>query len=376
MKIVHAIDSMEMGGAEILVGLLCRWQLREGHRPEVHCLFKGGVLAAELEKDGIPVRIYDPGVGKLGKVRLIWSLYQTFSKERPDVVHCHNISPTILAGPPARAAGTRAIISTRHGLAIPYGTPSAYKGIPDAAGAFFRFRLAAAFCSRVVAVCDVAHHNLEAGPGAFLYKVSTIRNGALPMPVSTNPDPSICKRGFTLVSVARLNWKKNHACLLRAVALAKDQAPDLSLWVVGDGAEAAALQRLARELGIEDRVRFTGERNDVGDWLGRADLFVLPSLTEGMPISLIEAMAAGLPFVVTNVGAMPEVAELSGGAGMVVDSDRPEALAAAIVRCASRRSDLAELGRRARQCYERYFTPDLMVSGYSGLYEQCLRGES
>jgi glycosyltransferase involved in cell wall biosynthesis len=193
------------------------------------------------------------------------------------------------------------------------------------------------------------------------------------MTVSDVPDPAIRKSGFTLINVARLNWKKNQACLLRAVALASREIPDLCLWLVGDGAEAGALRQLAGELGIADRVHFAGERKDVGDWLAQADLFVLSSLTEGLPISLLEAMAAGLPFVVTNVGAMPEVAELSG-AGTVVEANRPEPLAAAIVQSARNRSQLSEMAARARRSYEQHFTPDRMVAAYSTLYEECRRG--
>jgi glycosyltransferase involved in cell wall biosynthesis len=372
MKIIHAVDSMEVGGAEILVALLCRFQLRQGHSPAVHCLFKAGPLAEELKREGIPVEVYDPGAGSIGKLRLMRSLYRRFAAERPDVVHCHNMSPSILAAAPARWVGVRAIISTRHGLAIPWGTRSDVKGIADLPAPFFKFRLAATCIDRVVAVCEVAHRNLQSGPGAFLYKVTTVRNGALPMPLSASPDPAIRKSGFTLINVARLNWKKNQAGLLRAVALASRDVPDLCLWLVGDGAEAASLRALADELGIADRIRFIGERKDVGDWLAKADLFVLSSLTEGLPISLLEAMAAGLPFIVTNVGAMPEVAELSR-AGEVVEANRPEALAAAIVKLAKDRDNLAELGRRARDSYERHFTPDRMVDAYGQLYEECLR---
>jgi len=304
---------------------------------------------------------------------LMRGLYQNFSAWRPDVVHCHNMSPSILAAPMARWAGVPAIISTRHGLAIPWGTPSEVKGIPDVAPAFFKFRLAATCMDRVVAVCDEAHRNLEKGPGAFFYKVTTIRNGALPMPRSAAPDPAIRKRGFTLINVARLNWKKNQAGLLRAIALAAQEVPDLQLWLIGDGAEANALRELARELAITDRVLFAGERQDVGDWLACADLFVLSSLTEGLPVSLIEALAAGLPFVVTNVGAMPEVAELSG-AGTVVEANRPEALAAAIVACDRNRQQVAERRERARKAYEEHFTPERMVNAYTELYQECLRG--
>lgn len=372
MKIIHAVDSMEMGGAEILVALLCRSQQREGHAVSVYCLFRGGILADELQRERVSIRVFDPGAGGPGKLRLMRDLRRAFAGDRPDVVHCHNMSPSILAAPPARWAGVPAIVSTRHGLAIPWGTPSEVKGIPDNAAAFFRYRLAATCIDRVVAVCTVAHHNLESGVGASLLKVVTIRNGALPMPTSSLPDPAIRKQGFTLINVARLNWKKNHASLLQALALAGREVPDLYLWLVGDGAEAGKLRDLARQLGIEDRVHFTGERKDVGDWLAQADLFVLSSLTEGLPVSLIEALAAGLPFVSTGVGAVPEVAELSG-AGTVVEANRPEALAAAIVQAARNRDQLPEIRRRARQSYEQHFMPDRMVDAYSELYKECLR---
>jgi len=371
MKIIHVVDSMEMGGAEMLVARFCRWQRSEGHTPAVHCLMGGGSLARQLEQEGIRVRVHGLTASGFGKVRLMRDLYREFARERPDVVHCHNVSPTILAAPTARWAGVRAIFSTRHGMANRYGITAKLAGLPARLGALIRFRLAARYCNYVVAVCDVARRNLEAGLGASFYKVVTIRNAAQTMAPSAAPDPSVRKAGFTLISVARLNWKKNQACLLRAVALARKHVPDLHLWLVGDGPEAGSLRELARQLEIEPYVRFAGERSDVGDWLAQADLFVLSSLTEGLPISLLEAMATGLPFVVTNVGGMPEVAELSG-AGTVVQPSSPEELADAIVRYAARRTELSELGRRARACYEQHFTLERMMKAYSHLYQQCL----
>lgn len=372
MRIVHVVDSMEMGGAEILVALLCRWQRSEGHNPSVCCLIGGGALANQLEQEGIRVCVHRPTSGRLGRMRMMRSLYKEFALEHPDVVHCHNMSPTILASLPARWAGVRAVFSTRHGMANRYSITPKSGGSTARVGGLLRFCLAATYCSRVVAVCDAARRNLETGLGSSLYKVVTIRNGVLPMSPSLSPDPSIRKVGFTLISVARLNWKKNQACLLRAVALARKQVQDLHLWLVGGGPETESLQDLARQLKIESCVRFAGERGDIGDWLAQADLFVLSSLTEGLPLSLLEAMAASLPFVVTNVGGMPEVAELSG-AGTVVESNSVEALSEAIVRHASHREELPELGRRARLCYEQHFTLEQMVNSYSGLYQECLR---
>src|ERR1035437_4896050 len=155
MKIVHVVDSMEVGGAEMLVALLCRSQRAEGNDLSVHCLFAAGPLAEQLEQEGIPVRVHRLGSGLVGQLRVMRSLYRSFAQERPDVVHCHNILPTIMAGPAARIAGVGGGVGTATGLG-PYHKPGPeIEGITDSAGAFYRFRLAATFCSRVIAVCDV-----------------------------------------------------------------------------------------------------------------------------------------------------------------------------------------------------------------------------
>lgn len=372
MKIIHIVDSMEMGGAEMLVTQLCRWQRRDGHAPMVHCLMEGGVLADQLEQEGIPVYVCAPFSDFSGKFRLMRDLWMEFKRQRPDVVHCHNTFATVMAAPSARWVGVGAVVTTRHGLVSPPGAFMKQNGLPGKLGNAIRFCLAAAYCDRVVAVCKKGQENLEAAPGAFLYKVSTIQNGTDPAPVGLSPDPLIGKEGFTLINVARLDWKKNHACLLRAVAQARRKVPDLYLWLLGDGPERENLQRLACKLNIQSCVQFAGQRRDVGDWLAQADLFVLSSFTEGLPVSLMEAMASGLPFIVTDVGDMPEIAR-SSGAGTVVESDHPEELAEAIVQAASQREELVETGRRARKYYEEHFTPSQMVASYTRLYQDCIR---
>lgn len=231
---------------------------------------------------------------------------------------------------------------------------------------------AALFCSRVVAVCEIARRNMYQNAGAFARRVVTIRNGAYPAASgdrTTMPDD-----GFKLVTVGRLAPAKNYPALLRSVAAALPHVPDLRLWIVGDGQEAASLKSLVAELGIDQSVHFFGEQPAVGDWLSRADLFVLSSASEGLPISILEAMAAGLPAIVTDVGGMPEVLSLSG-AGKVVPSGKVDSLAQAITEFASRRRDLKELGHQARSCYLRHFLPERMAEEYLNLYRSCLSGE-
>lgn len=356
MVIAHVIDSLEVGGAEMVVAALCRSHAAAGHRVEVHCLTAAGPLAPELEQDGVPVHVHACG----GALRLASRLFRGFRRSRPDIVHCHNKAATIRAAAAARLTGARAIVSTRHGIG-----PSP-----------FRFRtelafwiIAAIFCQRVVAVCDAARRNMAANVRLLAHKVVTIRNGAYPPRLSPELVPAT--DGFTLVSVGRLVPAKNLETLLRAVAIARAAVPDLRLWIVGSGPERVPLQRLCAELGLQSVVQFWGERRNVGNWLRAADLFVLSSATEGLPIAMLEAMAAGLPSIVTAVGALPELAALSG-AGSIVPARDVDSFARTIIELANRRCELAALGQRASRSYHEHFTPERMAGEYLSLYRACL----
>jgi glycosyltransferase involved in cell wall biosynthesis len=358
MVIAHVIDSLEVGGAETVVTALCRSHAAAGHRVEVHCLTTAGPLAAELDQEGVPVYVHASGCTR----KAFWKLWRAFRRSRPDVVHCHNKTATIRAAVAARAAGARAIISTRHGMGpLPFRLRTELKF----------WITAAVFCDRVVAVCDAARRNMAAGARPVAHKVVTIRNGAHPPRVGW--EEMAPRPGFTLVSVGRLVRAKNFDTLLRAVAVAREAVPDLGLWIVGAGDEALALRQLCAELGLASAVRFFGERRNVGNWLRSADVFVLSSTSEGLPISMLEAMAAGLPAIVTEVGALPELVALSG-AGKTVPVRNVNCLARAIVEFAHRRHELAALGERASRCYRAHFTPERMAGDYLALYRACLRG--
>ncbi len=357
MTIAHVIDSLEVGGAEMVVATLCRSHAAAGHRVEVHCLMTAGRLAAELEQEGVPVYVHASG----SALRSIGKLLRAFRRSRPDVVHCHNKTATIRAAAAARLTGARAIVSTRHGLA-----PAPYRLRRE-----LKFWITAAIlCDRVVAVCDTARRNMTTGARPVAHKVVTIRNGADPARIAG--EPMAARPGFTLISVGRLVRAKNFETLLRAVAVARAAVPDLALWILGRGDEGPALARLSAQLDLASVVQFCGERGDVGNWLRAANVFVLSSTSEGLPISLLEAMAAGLPAIVTEVGGLPELIALSG-AGKTVPARSVHDLARAIVEFANRRQELAALGERASRCYQVYFTPDRMAREYLSLYRACGR---
>jgi glycosyltransferase involved in cell wall biosynthesis len=233
-----------------------------------------------------------------------------------------------------------------------------------------QFSLAARFCNFVVAVCKTAERNLAGAPLAARRKIVTVLNGAVAQPLDGTGGPEERQPGFTLVTVGRLVPEKDHECLLRAVALARPSVPDLRVWIVGGGVLANYLETLRDELALGECVHFFGDRRDVGGFLARADVFVLSSRTEGLPVSLLEALAAGLPMIVTDVGGMSEVVKPSGAGTIVAPSD-PQALATAITRSAKSRELLKEMGRKGRGYYEEHFTPERMADDYARLYARC-----
>jgi glycosyltransferase involved in cell wall biosynthesis len=344
---------MEMGGAEKLTATLCRLQRDRGHTASVHCLYKLGVLGQELQAEGFEVILHQPS----SFFHLVRGLYKSFGHSRPDVVHCHNATAAIMAAFPARLAGVKSIIVTRHGLVKP----------PYQIRRELKFALASRWCDWIVGVCEGTRTNLLAAPFAARDRIIHIYNGAWPADMRAVPQP---KRGFTLLYVGRLAPLKDHATLLQALALTRAQHPDVQLWIVGDGPLESSLNKLAYELGLNECVTFFGEQADVSPFMLAADLFVSSSVTEGLPVSLLEAMSVGLPAVLTDVGGMGEIARLSGAVTLVPSCD-PQGMAAALCDALARRQELPKMGKLARHCYEQYFRPERMLDDYLSLYHGC-----
>lgn len=351
MKIVHLAENMKVGGAEKLISLLCHWQRERGHEVAVHCLYSIGSFGEQLHNDGFDVLLHNAsGVG--GRVT---SVYRKFKQCRPDVVHCHNATAAIVGAIPARAAGAKRVIVTRHGVVAP----------PYLLRREIKFSFASRWCDWIVAVCDQARANLSGTPFAAREKIVRIYNGA-EAPHKNGAKPPE-KTGFTLLHVGRLSPAKDQETLLRAFALAKLKVPDLQLWIVGEGSLRSKLENLARECEIAESVTFFGEQPNPAPFFFAADLFILSSVTEGVPVSLIEALAASLPSVLTEVGGMVEVSRLSE-ATLTAPPSNPAALADVIERMSKLRGQMPRLRTAASECYRSNFTLDRMADEYLALY--------
>src|SRR5579862_1729565 len=150
LHIAHVVDSMEMGGAGKLTATMCRLQRDRGHNPSVHCLYLVGVLGKELRAEGFEVTLHYP----CSFFDLMRSLYGAFKRSPPDVVHCHNATAAIIAAIPARLAGVKTIIVTRHGLVKP----------PYQLRRELKFAFASRWCDWIVGVCEGSRTNLMAAP--------------------------------------------------------------------------------------------------------------------------------------------------------------------------------------------------------------------
>jgi len=181
----------------------------------------------------------------------------------------------------------------------------------------------------------------------------------------------IASNDFVIGTVARLDATKDTITLARAFARLPRHT-GIKLLIIGDGNERARLEQFAAESGLTSALLFTGARNDGPRLLSAMNVFALPSLSEGMPITVLEAMAARLPVVATNVGALPELIEESA-TGFLVEPQQDEAMAERLIRFYANRELAKAFGVSARGKVERDFSLDLTLRRYADLYVSVLQ---
>jgi glycosyltransferase involved in cell wall biosynthesis len=354
LRVLHVTPGLDMGGLEKLLVEFARHADRQRHDLRFVSLGGRGLLAEPIEHCGWPVHALEvrPGL----RPGLILRLAALFRRERPDVVHTHNTRALVYGGPAARLARVPRLIHTWHGLDL-QGTRREN----------LLFRLAGRLPDRVVAVSEDAGRQLLRR-GISEGRLRTLRNG-IDVARFAYAGP---RNGGPVVTVARLSPEKDIATLVRAADLVRRQQPGFRLEVAGDGPCLPELQALVDALALEGHVHFLGQVNDVPALLARASLFVLPSLTEGISLTLLEAAARGLPVVATRVGGNPEVVEDSL-TGLLVPPGRPEELAAAILRLLGDPESARAMGRAGRERVEEHFDVRRMVAGYEALYQEGRR---
>jgi len=360
-------DSRLLGGAEQAMFMLIGALDRNAWRPTLLLDAAPGVeplaeRAAELE---VPVRPIPPMPLGLAGARRAPRLARLLRRERPAVFHAH------LSWPLAAKYGLAAAVAARVPAVV--ATVQLVPAMDLDRSSFLQLRAISTGVGRYIAVSrDVADQLAERfhWPRA---KIEVVYNAVEPQRFQGSGSEALREeltggreRPLVLTS-ARLHEQKGHAVLLRAAT----EVPGAVFAFAGDGPERAALEGLAAELGIADRVLFLGERGDVAELLAACDVFALPSLYEGSSLALLEAMAAGRPVVSSAIGGTDELIE-DGVSGLLVPPADAGALAAALRRLLSDESLRTALARQARERVERDFTRDAMARRVTGIYEQIL----
>ena len=363
IRVLYLITDLDVGGAERVLLETVRRLDRRRFRPVVSSLAPPGPMAREFDRLGVPVRgLAMRGLGDLARAA---GLLRLLRRERPDVLHTHLFHANVLGRLAARVSGVPVVVSTVH-VAEPRRWHLLLEG------------LTSGLVDEFVTVSEAVRRYMVQRAHLPTERVLVIRNGVDPSRFRRprgrfRRAQGIGPQEFLITTVGRLEAQKGLTHLLRAARTLAARRPEVRFLVVGEGPQRDRLGRLARQLGLGEGVRFLGFRPDVPQILVDSDLFVLASLWEGLPIALLEAMAAGLAVVATDVEGVRE-AVTDGREGLVVPPGDPEALAAALERVVGDAGLRRRLAAAARRRALGEFGWDKVVADTMALYERLLSG--
>jgi sugar transferase (PEP-CTERM/EpsH1 system associated) len=359
IPILYLITELSTGGAQAALLRLLEGLDRERFTPTVACLYNGdGAVAREIRALGISV--FDAQMRHKADLPALLRLYRHIRRVRPAILHASLFHANLPGRVLGRLVGVPVIICSERTMAME---------------SEWRYRInrwTIGLVDRVIAVSANVRDFYAAHVGLTADKLVVIYNGVQVPELSISLREARAELGLPddgpiIGAISRLDPVKGVDFLIRALA----QVNGATLVVVGDGPERAALEALAGDLGVADRIHWAGHRRDVPYLLPAFDLLVQPSLHEGLPNTVLEAMACGLPVVATAVGGTPEVI-VDGLTGLLVPPRDADALAQAMVTLLSNADLRRTMGRAGRERVAQRFTAERMVEQTQRLYGQLL----
>jgi len=360
LRLLCMLDELDIGGTEQQILELVRRIDRDRFEPMV-CCYRHGRKAEEIADMGVPVF----QIEKTHKLDagIIPRIAKLLREERIDILQTYLWTANTWGRVAARMAGTPVVVASERNVDI---WEQSYKRVIG--------RYLAGATDKIIANSEAVREYLLGRGGLAPEKVVRIYNGVNFERFEKPFDPLERRRelgmpGDALLAgvVARVEPAKDHDTLLHAMACVREQTSNLHLAVVGDGRQTERLTALAHELGIGDRVHFTGFRTDAAEWIRTFDFSVLSSVKEGLSNTVIESMAAGKPVIATAVGGNPEVI-VEGETGFLLPTREPELFGAAIASLVAEPTKILELGAASKLRVESLFSVEKMVDNTSGLY--------
>jgi glycosyltransferase involved in cell wall biosynthesis len=360
LRILEFIDTLDTGGAERMVAGLALQLRAMGHAVHVVCLRDFGLMPVAAER-------FSEGGVSLTEFRkrdgfspaAVWKLVRFLKAHSIELIHSHNPLVTHYATIAGKIARTPAIVSTIHGTSTLH--------MPRWAENVFAYSCASH--DRIVLVCRQVERVFQERYRRLRDRTTVIPNG-IEVQELLRVRRSLPTGAFVFGSIGRLTPVKDQQTLLMAFAQVHKHFPSCKLEVLGSGELLEELEELSAKLAIRAVVKFHGWSRDIPGFLSGLDAFVLSSKSEGLPMTLLEAMAAGLPVVATAVGGIPEVVE-STNCGWLAQPSRPDNLAENMLRLMNA-PDRLQRGNLGRQAVLERYSVQSMAEQYEVLFGQLI----
>lgn len=372
IRVAFVVHTFGVGGLERCVAHLVNELDPARFEPMIVCFTRNGDAAQWIRRSEVPiVELYKPPRNSL---RTVLRLVRALLDYRPDLIHTHNWATLIESTLARRWVSGIRHVHAEHGLVLgKAGVPGLKIRARQVA-----MRWALNRVDTVVACAESVKERVSRECGFPRSRMLVVPNGVESPATDGRPSRAaelrsrlgLKRNSFVYGSVGNLRPVKDFGTAINALRIATTEGHDVHFVVVGNGTHRQQLEAHAVAAGVADRVHLVGPQQNVGDWLRVFDVYINSSVSEGMSMSILEAMATGLPVVATDVG---DAAALIGGdppAGLLVPPADPPSLARAVSELIGNLSRRKELGENARRRYNARYTVRHMVDRYSTLYSQ------
>lgn len=366
-KILYLITGFHVGGAEMVLYRLLRKLNREKYEPVVVSIIPIVGIGERIEEEGI--KILSLNAKFKCNPLIIWRVISIIKKEKPQILHSFLFHANFLGRVIGKLCNVPIIISSIHS---------------EYFGGILREKLLKwtdRFCNTTTIVSKGAAERMIDLKVVSKNKLKVIYNGIdlenfpfrkLEARTKIRNELNIEENKKILISVGRLHEAKGCPYLIKAMKILKEKYPYILLIVLGEGPEGKKIEEQIKELKLEKNILLLGQKENISEYLNASDVFVMPSLWEGLPIALLEAMACGLPVVNTRVGGVPEVVE-DGKSGFLVELKNPRGLAEKIIKTLEMsEEERKKMGEHGRKIVEKKFSIEQIVKEYENLYQELL----
>ena len=366
-RICQLLHGMTVGGAEVLADRLAR-NLSARYEMVFACLDQIGELGQQLQSDGYRVECLNRNSGV--DLRCAWRFARFLRRERIDLVLAHQYTPFFYSMTGRLFGKSRPIVFVEHGRALPdYPRPKRMT--------FNRWMVRKE--DRLIAVGKDVRRALIENEGLPADRVEVIYNGVNLEPfvaddlerTRVRAELKIDPKAFVIAQVARLDYLKDHLTAVRTMAKVVETTPNAVLLLVGEGEERQAIEAEMAKSSLQNHVRLLGLRSDIPRLLNASDAMLLTSISEGIPLTLIEGMASRLPIVSTNVGRISEVVKEEQTALLAPAGDA-DLLAQHLIQLARDPELGRKMGQLGYQSAHECFSEEVMHAQYERLFEEVL----